>query len=326
MQIFEPPEDKTVLSEFSRTNGLQFGRCFAPFIDCDKPPIRAHSVQNSRILDMLQSKGHLIMLGMGLKNGGLEGGFRSVSRNQATTFLGLCSKHDSEIFARLDKGDLDPNDREVSFLLSWRSITHELHQNIEAGGKTQTLYAERIEAGLDSKDSPSPAGIEALSWMMTAFSTHEYREKYWNPVFQSQDYHVLRFKTYTLPKTGAALAASSLFSLEQQNREGEPVRATLNIWPTNEGSTIVQFGYTRPDTPVMAKFIRSLEGRKGQVDSQKLSAAVIMYVGNFVVAPSRFVAWPREKREMIEEGFFKNLHQQKSEIFPSPAINLFSVS
>src|SRR5262249_51445088 len=39
-----------------------WGRCLSPTWNCERPPIKAHSIQNSRIIDRLAEDGHVSMI------------------------------------------------------------------------------------------------------------------------------------------------------------------------------------------------------------------------------------------------------------------------
>jgi len=55
-----PTPDREALSAFFAIHNTQFNRCLAPGIKCDKTAIRAHSIQNSRALDLLVADNHVI--------------------------------------------------------------------------------------------------------------------------------------------------------------------------------------------------------------------------------------------------------------------------
>jgi hypothetical protein len=109
--------DKEALTEFFAIHNARFGRCLEPGMECDKTAIRAHSIQNARTLDLIVADNHVIALRPRASQNGIEINFESVGRNNASTFTGFCSQHDSDIFAPIDKGTLDPTNREQLFLL-----------------------------------------------------------------------------------------------------------------------------------------------------------------------------------------------------------------
>ena len=296
-----------MLSEYASAMSARIGRCLAPFQVCDEEPIRAHAVQNSRVLEKLQQDGHVIMMGHGLVRGELEGGLQKVSRNEATTFQGLCAEHDSTLFQRIDHGSLDKDDPEVRLLLSWRAITHELHQNIEAAGRIQTAYIKKVEAGELDGDVPTPMGIEATSWMITAYETFEYRSKFWDAGLNDAESAPVEYQVFTLTKVPPVLAASGCFSFQTKPHDTAR-RIALNIWPTENGETVVLFGYCDDDGSRARSFIRNLRDRKGDLHPAKLSAALLQHMGNFVLCPDHVDKWSEDKRFGVEQSFFSSLH------------------
>jgi hypothetical protein len=70
----------------------------APSMDCDEEPIRAHSIRNARVLDLVQTDGHVLMPRYRLVNGEPTMESAKVGRNDASAFTGLCLKHDAALF------------------------------------------------------------------------------------------------------------------------------------------------------------------------------------------------------------------------------------
>jgi hypothetical protein len=46
---------------FVKAQKEDFAKCLPPSMDCDENPIRAHSIQNARVLDLIQTDGHVRM-------------------------------------------------------------------------------------------------------------------------------------------------------------------------------------------------------------------------------------------------------------------------
>ena len=101
-----------------------WGRCLEPRWACEEPPIRAHSIQNARILERVAEDGHVVAIVTAYHpTVPPRPSFRSVGRNKATTFAGLCAKHDRDIFRRIDAAPIDMDDPEQLFLLAYRAVT-----------------------------------------------------------------------------------------------------------------------------------------------------------------------------------------------------------
>lgn len=48
-------------ARFVKVQKAAYSRCLAPSMDCEEAAIRAHSIQNSRILELLQSEQYGMM-------------------------------------------------------------------------------------------------------------------------------------------------------------------------------------------------------------------------------------------------------------------------
>jgi hypothetical protein len=154
--------DRAQLGEFFRINKIGFGKCLEPQMQCDQPAIRAHSIQNRRTIALLAENDHVIAWQPRFSEDGPDIGLRRIGRNEASTFTGFCSQHDSSLFRPLDTKPLDVDDREQLFLLAYRAITCELHSIMLGAVKYQTIYKSRVERGTDTPDGSSPAGQKAL--------------------------------------------------------------------------------------------------------------------------------------------------------------------
>lgn len=106
--------------------------CFLQDEQCSEKIISAHSIQNSFTIDQLHREGHLYTIDYGL-NGEVE--FKSTGRNQASTFTGFCSFHDSSLFSPID---FQPNStigqmtNEQYALFNFRALTREYWSKLNA--------------------------------------------------------------------------------------------------------------------------------------------------------------------------------------------------
>src|SRR3972149_8263724 len=127
-------------SVFKIWNG-KYLQCLEPKEACAQQSIRAHSIQNEVILELLQYDGHVVMPRLKLdQNFGPRVWFESVGRNKATTFTGLCTEHDTDIFAPIENASIDVENDLHLFLLAYRAVLRETHVTIEGAIKNQVAY------------------------------------------------------------------------------------------------------------------------------------------------------------------------------------------
>ena len=209
-----PTPDREALSAFFAIHNTQFNRCLAPGIKCDKTAIRAHSIQNSRTLDLLVIDNHVIAFRPRASATGITIDFNSVGRNEASTFTGLCPEHDRTIFAPIDRGTLDTTNRKQLFLLAYRAVTFELHAIIEKAFMVRNMYRERVKRGWDQPSELSPAGTLAKEDLLHAFITWRYRAAKFDDDLLSHNYANVESDVLVLENQKPCIAVSSLFTIE----------------------------------------------------------------------------------------------------------------
>lgn len=277
-------------------------------VECDNPPIRAHSVQNGRVMDLLQESGHVKTPKLTVRSDdSLSFGWEDVGRNLATTFEGFCSVHDSNLFRAIDSTIFDETDLEQLFLYSYRAAAREVHASVEAMIRLQSGYQNRIEAGLDRGDQPELAGMVALRQMLIASSTWEYKLEL-DEALVAREHNMLSYEIVWLHNQQPTLAVSACFDLDNRPNKPEPPRVMLNIFPVSEHDTVVIFGFTRKDAPAVTEYLQDLLGAAGSYQKYLISRLVLMHAENFVVAPSAFRSWVQEKRDCMLQFALKTLH------------------
>ncbi len=298
------PDD---LGRFFQTSNAKLSRCLDPGMQCQDPAIRAHSIQNSRVLDLLAVDGHVIMPKARFSKAGPEIDFASVGRNQASTFTGLCGAHDNAIFAPLDTKPIDFEDREQLFLLAYRSVTRELHAVMEGAAKVQSSYSSLVERGIDSGDTPSNAARLATSHLMKVHETWLYRAQYFDKPLTSGQYDEVEHDVLLFINQPPCIAVSSLFSMDEVTREGETVRAVLNILPLDDCRTAAVFSYAQVDSAKARAEVGHVLSAQGFHQKYELSKLVLSRMENFVISPAVFARWPAAKVVTIKNAFAQTI-------------------
>lgn len=121
-------EKKSILRAEKHVNNLSFNCLFS---GCKEKAIRSHSQQKERQLRSIAVDGHIYTLTpsftqyfkMKTAYDPLE--ISRVGITKASTYLGFCSKHDSELFMTIETGDVDPENAEHRTLLFLRALSYE---------------------------------------------------------------------------------------------------------------------------------------------------------------------------------------------------------
>lgn len=281
-------------------------RCWAAGGNCSHAAIRAHSVQNARYIDLLEQRGHVVEFTIDFSGSQPEGRFREKGRNRATTFAGLCGRHDSDIFRPIDTNTLDLADPEHLFLLAYRAVLREMHACAAVGVNNQRLYQRFVGAGRLPGDQPSPLGMFAVQRLMVAYETHLYQaafdKAHAESQFDSFDHDVI-----ILDGVRPSVGAAGLFSLEGIEVDGDAVRAALTVLPVSMSRTVAVLSYTLRDAEVMRPKLAGVLKTEGQEQQLALSQILLNSCENFVLAPAFFSSWGEEKRQAVSSYFMRTI-------------------
>lgn len=288
-------------------------RCLEPTYTCTNTAIRAHSVQNAVVMDLLHRKGHVKSLTVNRRNADrFELIWSDVGRNLATTFEGFCSEHDAALFAPIDTRPFDPTDREQLFLYSYRAVARELHQLMEAAVRAQSMYQQRIEAGIDNGNEPELAGIMAVEHMMTAHSTFVYKS-WLDEALLERNFNILNHEIVRLAPQVPAIAASVFFDLDTRRYQDEPPRIALNILPVSHDETIAIYSFTDADAEPVREYLSEILTTTSAYQKYLVSRLLLLHAENFVVSPWLFDTWSNAKRDAIRDFFLQTMHYGSAE-------------
>ena len=124
--------EKKMLAYAFDADKWKFKKCLEPYMQCNGSIIRAHTVQNSKVLDLLVRDGHVVSFKHWYeKDRGPIIDYGLVGRKEATTFTGLCDEHDNEVFRPIDTNDINAENQQHLFLLAYRAVLRELHATME---------------------------------------------------------------------------------------------------------------------------------------------------------------------------------------------------
>jgi hypothetical protein len=306
-------EDKKVMNELKNLIYTQlskkYNKCLWPKSDCTKDCINAHSIQNSQILDQLASNNHVVMaVAKQNLNTGPEIEFKQVGRNQATTFTGLCQKHDSELFRPIDINEFDVSNQQQKFLIAYRSVLRELHTRIKAAIDLQTFYQKSVELG---KCDPNNLNICNLvdDKLENARDFYLYKQVYDN-IYNSNSFTEIEHECIRIERN-CPLAVSSLFDPIKSImwlKRPEPKFIVLNVFPQKK-DTIILLSYLRSNQKDLRPHANEISNASGEYQLYILSKTILRYCENFVISPQHFNLFSQQKIDAIKNFYLATLTQ-----------------
>jgi hypothetical protein len=306
MSSLNEEQRTSLLQFFHSTKGRTLERCLHRSMQCDARAVRAHSIQNSRILDLVSDDGHVMAIRPFVGEAPPRLRFEKVGRNRASTFAGLCAEHDREVFADIDRNRIDVSNNRQLYLLCYRAVLRELHATMDAAIKAQGGYLKLAEVGLASRDEPSAPGMEAVRRMLISWLTFRYRfdlDAIHDANRLADLYHVVRYIDVEAP----TIAASVAFSLDLTNMTEDLRGICINVLPLDEKRTTVVVSYLKRDRTEVETALCQLLAATGSTFAYLLSKTLLNYAENFVVSPRHYGTWSLAKREAIEQYVMRTL-------------------
>jgi hypothetical protein len=305
------------IGKFFKLQNSKFETCLYPFSDCTSKPINAHSIQNSKTFDTLHENNHLIQIGYRFtKELNIIIDFKSIGRNEASTFLGLCSLHDNLLFDQIDKNHLDLSNEEQLFLIAYRSILKEYHAVLNGFIKIQTAYQEKVKS---DPNKSFESAFSTIEWIEKAYDTYNYKLIF-DAALKSRDFSNIKHRVIELNNQTPSIACSQLFSIDNYKIQDDVVRIALNIIPTENEKTIVIFSSTIQESSLTDEYIQKcFEGDDFHIKYQ-LSKLVIQNCENFFINPKFFNTWSQDKKQKISEYYIKTIRNYDED---SPEFYLF---
>jgi hypothetical protein len=319
---------KARVSHMFKLRASPFGRCYWMELRsgevkmCDRSPVGAHSVQNAVTLELIAEGGKLVVPDFRLQAElGPQFELKTVGRHQATTFAGLCSQHDDEIFAPIEKTMLDVDNVEHRFLLAYRATFYELHATGAAAVLLQSGFEKRVELGLDKKNEFSPSAVAAVERMFVAWQTWVYKTSF-DEAYRKRDFDSIHHDVIEIAVDAPTLAASGLFSLgEDRNRE--IIGVCFSILPVAPTRTVVLLSYLPKHRNRVRRELWAMRMAKGEAQKMEISRRLLNHCANFALSPNFVRSWSETKRQRVLDFYVRTIGANDS-VTSHPDLNLFA--
>lgn len=255
---------------------------------CRQSAIRAHSIQNSAVMGLLAEDGHVIEIRARGTPPKMK--MKKIGRNRASTFTGLCAKHDDEIFRPIDTEQLDLTNPRHLFLLAYRAVFREQHvlrRNLEVFRRASSLphLAERAR----------PDYFEDIAQRFA-----QYRSRYFDRALVSGDFSNFVSWTAKLNTSSATVAVSSLFSLDRKTRpDGDIARAALSVVPLSQDTSAAIVTCVSDDFALVRPEIAAIFDAEPDGLALRLSRLVLETSENLVLRPGFVDRWSPRKEKVV---------------------------
>jgi hypothetical protein len=307
-----------------KAQNLKFNKCLSPqgLGKCTGKTIRSHSIQNKGTLELIHRDGQVVILRSRMDNkSGVVVEFKTVGRNEATTFTGLCRKHDNDIYEPIEKSNIDIDNQEHLFLLAYRAVTRHTHATINSALRMGTLSMREKELNAINDDVLTDGEKLAHIFTLISYRTYLYKQEY-DKIYLNHDYDSIHHKVIIFPNTNPTIAVCDLFN-PRDNIQNKQVleRIALNIFPINN-NVIAILSYLDRDTPYIGIHINNLLLAEGEYRKYLLSKMVLRYCENIVISPEYYDSLSEETRQAIIDFFIITIENDRFE-YEDERLHLF---
>ena len=316
-----------LLSEIDRDTKVV--ECLCPRKnECSGKIIKAHSIQNNRILKKIAYKGVVNQIkgeNLIFKQDGSE-----VGRKIATTFSGFCNYHDNELFKPIELKNYDPNNKEQEFFFAYRALAMELNLKKIA----ENRYKKMAEVfGQNQFFTNILHGTKLTINELTE------RNDLFHEAILNKNFELISTKTIELDKE-YLIAVSSIFAIEYdfkgniindfselvKNNNNKMKIIFLTIFP-QENKTFVLLSYLKEN----ASTFEFLDEQLLKIDKttiiKRLNLLIANYCENVVYSPKNWQKINKNEKQELIKTFSKELNfnelKKPQDLVESPRFNLF---
>lgn len=288
-----------LLQIFVKAQKVEQSKCLHPAMDCEERPIRAHSIQNARILDLIQTEDHVIMPGYNLKNGELKLEFKTVGRNGASTFSGLCSKHDTELFKTIDTELFDDDNCVHRSQLAYRSVMHEFCTELDSAARANAMHYELCKVENNDPDKTETIYLHLWKeWMVKSQRVYRYRRRHFDGPMENGKGPSLRHLVITMDKQAPVLACSSLFSTGFTS-DDDIVGPILNVVPVSTEKTVAVLSCPTEQWTEIRRSLSNVFDADETTLKHELAKLILENVENFALSPAHYAKWSDDRKTRV---------------------------
>lgn len=335
------PDPRTVAGILSAYRDIALQHCLVP--ECKLPSIKAHSIQEARVLQLIGVDGHIYMFQPGPSGTLLS----RIGVHRASRFTGFCAQHDNDLFTAIDLDDrtaICVDDMEQAVRLSLRAVACEYWKKLNSallfsraldlarGGKT-----DEVREWLNCDEAAARFLVDSASqYTKPRLDGTQAAVRRIGRLFLSL-LHQVRVGKYHLSQTCTLsfaaeprIAVASHFPIEYDlggrrlalRRQGEDTpEVTLNVVPT-AGETLVLFLWHRRFEPVLRPFFNDLLTLPLDDLQVVLSQMLINHCENVAISPHTIDRW-NDRQKAAALDLFQSTMYRALPYGEMPRFNLF---
>lgn len=329
-EYLQPKEIRNNLTGafYSALKPTQKRNCIFP--DCTEPAIESHSIQNALLKRIANSKKQVLHFGFDVSHLELKNAIKQIPITEASTFLGFCNKHDTDIFLPVEQSDkpLIVTNNEQMFLLTYRAICREYVKSKEAANTIKKFLA-KIDNPENLNDYAHCFAIINAYNSYCEFHWMENIKKMSDCLFQTKMYDDFFKYGYTKIDKEIPLYAESFFAVQgatediiyQKDIKKEmPLYCALTVIP-KEGCTEIFYSVSKEQERELLAFLKRFNTTGTGLECF-ITDVILRNCDNFYMSEDFWNKLPDSDKKKFINHFYKTITDREYDV--ANTLNLFA--
>lgn len=276
-------------------------------VNCSDKIIKAHSLQNNKILNKLSENEKVLMRTPKMSEEGFEIVVEPIVRSKATTFTGFCEFHDNIVFEPIEKFKYSPDNSEQNALFAFRALAKEWHAKLGAKKVSEEFLTKNPNTQLmEAHLMGTELGLSDIQKHVDMFKEILLEKK-----FDLLETKYISFNQEYLLAVSSGI--TSPFDFEGNKLNHLTINLDipskflfLTIFP-EDGKTHVLLSYLKKDKNFYSFIETQLLNKNEDTQKQKITNLITINSENLVLAPSLWNKLEKSQQELFLKIFNDNL-------------------
>lgn len=306
-------------------NEETFKECITKNNQCSERIIKAHSIQNNRILNKLSKNGLVLHFNFGNVNFPFK--FEEMGRKKASTFSGFCSFHDQSIFDPIDNYAYAKGNKEQEFLYAFRSFARGY-----ATKRTAVNLINRMDKLLPEDEYGTlPPGKKIAYGIQRTMNDFERCKNIFYNSLQSKSYYRIETDVIVFDSEYSFAVSAAFYLLGDLSGKlkNDPLNPSKYIAPffltvfPDCGKTFVLMSYFKKDKEIYSFLKNQVVNNTEEQQKIIISNMIVMNTENIVFSPDKFNCMPKEEIETFYKIYNETAAFQPAILAPYKGLNIF---
>ena len=271
-----------------------FARCEVGETHCRRKPVRAHVISRAQ-LGHVTDRGQGIRIEMrpSMKRSGESWNdyrrrilkFNPAGINNLLVFRAICGRHDTELFATLDKG-FQPGNHQHAFMQAYRTALYQDYIYWREAERMNRLRATRGQRRIEDENRGAAFSEHELRVIIPAGNARVHRLQMGKWIKNGWESEVA-YRQVRIDHSGPAVAGAGVMRVGSRRFSGMD-SMNLTVIPLGPTQTILNAVMPQRNEPLLEELFGALLTGKTSEQKQRLSGLMLRSFPDFAISPQQW--------------------------------------